>query len=266
MYLKINAYLVVASVGLSACDGLPRPAAEESARDVVLARLTELQNELKSLRLELAQLRQAVTEIHRAAVRPATTTPPQTAARSVAKKVSIDDDPVLGNSEAKIAVVEFSDYQCPFCNRFYSQTLAKLKARYIDTGKVKYVFRDFPLAFHPQAKSAAVAANCAGKQNAYWKMHDGLFNNQRRLGSDLYEELAKNLRLDVAAFQACTRQGARESKEIDADLAYGQSIGVRGTPTFFIGRLQGTDLIDAKQITGAQPLSVFEQTIDPLLK
>lgn len=93
-------------------------------------------------------------------------------------QVSMDDDPVLGNANAPITIIEFSDYECPFCKRFYDQTFGQIKKDYIDTGKVKFIYRDYPLSFHPGAEPAAQAANCAGEQGKYWEMHDKIFQAQ----------------------------------------------------------------------------------------
>ncbi len=236
-------------------------ASSTSDYEAILQELAKLHKEIKALRSEVGQLRQAVTEIHRRTVATPKVAPPP----PVAKAVSLDDDPILGDRQAKVGVVEFSDYQCPFCSRFHSQTFPKLKKNYIDTGKVQYVVRDFPLDFHRQAKEAAIAANCAGQQDAYWEMQHALFTNQRRLGPELYVELAKTLNLKVQAFRTCLQEADQE-KEVDNDLAYGQSIGVRGTPSFFVGRVQGGQLVKARRITGAQPFPVFAQAIDSLLK
>lgn len=92
--------------------------------------------------------------------------------------VSADDDPVLGNANAPVTMIEFSDYECPFCKRFYDQTLGQIKKEYVDTGKVKLIYRDYPLSFHPGAEPAAQAANCAGDQGKYWQMHDKIFQAQ----------------------------------------------------------------------------------------
>lgn len=92
--------------------------------------------------------------------------------------ISNDDDPVLGDANAAVTMVEFSDYECPFCKRFYDDTLAQIKSTYIDTGKLKLVYRDYPLSFHPGAEPAAQAANCAGEQGKYWEMHDKIFEAQ----------------------------------------------------------------------------------------
>jgi protein-disulfide isomerase len=257
--LKFMLFSLLISVVVSACTNAPtKPEqASKSEQDAVLARLAELQNEIKSLQAEVREIHQSVDDIHRVAVRPAP---------KPVTKVSLDESPILGSNDAKVAIVEFSDYQCPFCYRFFSQSLQKLKQQYIDTGKVKLVFRNFPLSIHPQAKSAAVAAQCAGKQDAYWKMHDALFSNQRRLGPPLYQELAEKLKLDTKVFQECTRDNAQVSKAINVDFVYGESLGVSGTPTFFVGRVQDGQIVDVKQIVGAQPYQVFAQALDALLR
>lgn len=230
-----------------------------SATAELLKQLTELREEVKALRNEVRQLRRTVAEIYRVAVRRSLPAP------KIAK-VSLDGDPVLGNPEAKVVVVEFSDYQCPFCRRFHIETFPQIKKTYIDTGKIKYIFRDFPLATkHSQARGAAIAANCAGKQDVYWEMHDRLFANQHRLGSELYEELARGLQLDVSAFLTCL-EDPDQGKEVDEDVSDGQSIAVRGTPHFFVGRAEGGRLVDVRRLTGAQPFHVFAQLIDSFLK
>ena len=180
-------------------------------------------------------------------------------------RTNVTDAPSLGRADAPVTIVEFSDYQCPFCKRFYATTLPALKKEYIDAGKVRYVFRDFPLVLHDHARSAAIAAHCAARQNTYWKMHDALFLQQARLGADLYKELAAGFRLDAPAFAACLNDPAAAA-EVDRDLAYGQSVGVRGTPSFFVGRIEKGQVVDAKAISGAKPFTVFAQAIDSLLK
>ncbi|MGH8536017.1 MAG: DsbA family protein, partial [Gammaproteobacteria bacterium] len=179
-------------------------------------------------------------------------------------EITLDNDASLGDPAAKIGIVEFSDFQCPFCLRSHTQTFPRLKESYITNRKLRYVYRDFPLDFHKEAKTAAVAANCAGKQGVYWEMHDALFMNQKRLGAPLYEKLAERLKLDVIAFKTCLNNGVEE-KEVESDMSYAQSIGVRGTPTFFIGMIQGPNLVDAKKLSGAEPFAVFASVIDPLV-
>ncbi|MGH8488734.1 MAG: DsbA family protein, partial [Gammaproteobacteria bacterium] len=153
----------------------------------MLDQLNDLNREMKAVRSELAQVRNALTEMHRAAVPP----PPAAPAQPVPVEITLDNDASLGDPAAKIGIVEFSDFQCPFCLRSHTQTFPRLKESYITNRKLRYVYRDFPLDFHKEAKTAAVAANCAGKQGVYWEMHDALFMNQKRLGAPLYEKLAE---------------------------------------------------------------------------
>jgi protein-disulfide isomerase len=166
--------------------------------------------------------------------------------------VDVDDDPVIGQKNAPITIVSFEDYQCPFCKRAFDQTFPQLKKEYIDTGKVKFVFRDFPLSFHPQAKSAAEASECADEQGKFWEYHDELFNNQASLGKDLYIKLAGDLGLNVEQFTQCVDSG-KYSEEVDKDFSYGQQVGVSGTPTFFVNGVK---------LVGAQPYAAFKQIID----
>lgn len=169
--------------------------------------------------------------------------------------VSAEDDAVLGNANAPVTIIEFSDFECPFCGKFYTETLPSIKENYIDIGKVKLVFRDFPLPFHPDAQKAAEAAECAGEQNKYWEMHDKIFENQNALSVANLKQYAKGMGLDSAQFNACLDSGKMAS-EVQKDLADGQGYGVSGTPTFFINGIE---------LVGAQPYSVFDQLIKQAL-
>lgn len=173
--------------------------------------------------------------------------------------VKIGDSPVKGDANAKVTIIEFSDFECPFCGRYFAQTLPDITKTYIDTGKVKYAFRNFPLGFHQNAKPAALAAACVyalGGNDAFWKYHDTLYSNQKDLGPDNYKKWAKTVGVDEAKFTTCFDSKQFEAK-IDADQADGQKAGVQGTPAFFI---------DGRLISGAQPFSVFQQVIDEELK
>ncbi|MBI2629047.1 DsbA family protein [Candidatus Pacearchaeota archaeon] len=169
--------------------------------------------------------------------------------------VSADDDPVLGNANAPVTIIEFSDYQCPFCERFFTSTLPQIKKDYIDTGKAKLVYRDFPLSsIHPYAQKAAEAAECAGEQgnNFYWKMHDKLFGNQNALDIESLKKYAQEISLDTNKFNTCLDSGAM-AQEVSKDTADGTSYGVQGTPAFFI---------NGQEISGAQPFESFKSIID----
>lgn len=165
---------------------------------------------------------------------------------------SADDDAVMGSEDAPVTIIEFSDYECPFCSRFYTQTMPSLKKNYIDTGKAKIVFRDFPLGFHSFAQKAAEATECAAEQGKFWEMHDKLFENQSSLDIASLKRFAAELGLNTQEFDSCLDSGTMAS-EVQKDLSDGQSYGVSGTPTFFIN---GT------KIVGAQPFGEFERIIE----
>ena len=165
-----------------------------------------------------------------------------------------------GSPDAPITIVEFSDFQCPYCERFFANTLPQLEKEYIDTGKVKLVYKDFPLSFHEQAMPAALAAECAGEQGKYWEMHDKLFSEQSRWVDnpkvdDAMKEFADELGLDADQFNECY-DSAKYADEINADMQEGIAAGVQGTPAFFI---------NGQFISGAQPFEVFKQIIDQML-
>ena len=168
---------------------------------------------------------------------------------------------VMGDPNAPVTIVEFSDYQCPFCQRHVLNTMPQLKKEYIDTGKVRYVFKDFPLSFHKQAMPAAMAAECAGEQGKYWEMHDKLFNERNKWNENpdvknVMKQFAQDLGLDMEQFNQCF-DSEKYKDEILADQHEGLAAGVQGTPAFFI---------NGQFLSGAQPYEVFKQVIDKLLE
>ncbi|WNM58659.1 DsbA family protein [Candidatus Nitrospira allomarina] len=239
----------------------PIPSSVETTDVFILRQLIEVQNELRDVRKELAEVRKSVSELQGSSNLPLAAAPRPSAVGNVELN---SDDPTLGSQKAKVAIVEFTDYQCPYCAKYHSDTFENLKKEYIDTGKVQYVLRDFPLDFHAYAIGAAIAANCAGEQDAYWQMNHQLFSNQSELGDGLYQKLARSLGLNMDLFESCVNS-PEQIQEVDADVVYGQEIGVNGTPTFFIGRVENGQLTDAKEVSGTQPLSAFSRIIEPLL-
>jgi len=167
-------------------------------------------------------------------------------------QVSLDDlDPFNGPADAPIVIVEFSDFECPFCQRHFQEVYPQLQSSYPD--QIKYYFLDFPLtSIHPNAVPAAEASLCALEQDAFWPFHDLLFGGSLNLGRASYESYASSLGLDIDAFTVCLDDG-RYNEEVMADLQQGVEIGVSSTPTFFIN---GIGLV------GAQPFEVFAQIID----
>jgi protein-disulfide isomerase len=182
--------------------------------------------------------------------------------------VTVDDDPIRGNQDAPITIIEFSDYQCPFCARFQIETLPLILEQYVDTGKVKFVYRDFPIQnIHPNALPAAVASECAHEQDKYWEYHDALFENQGVWSKvevtsaiTVFKEFATKLDLNQDQFNSCLDSG-KYIEEVNNDLKDGQSYDVTGTPGFFIGN----EKIGFVKINGAQPFEAFKSIIDSQL-
>ena len=180
-------------------------------------------------------------------------------------RTSVADAPMLGRADAPVTLVEFSDYQCPFCQRFFATTLSALKKDYVDTGKVRYVFRDFPLdQLHPQARKAAEAAHCAGELGKYWEMHELLFQNQKALAPPQLAERARTVGVDGAKFDECLSSG-RHAVRVTRGLTDGAALGVQGTPTFVVGKTKPGDVVEGTPIRGAQPLETFRRIIDQTL-
>lgn len=187
-------------------------------------------------------------------------------------KVSVDDDPVLGNKDAPVTLIEFADFECPFCKKSFEEVLPKLRKEYIDTGKVKFVARDFPLDFHKNAVKEAEAANCArelGGDSAYFKYHDEVYkrteSNGEGLALDQLPVIAKANGLDTVKFKTCLDSGKFKG-EIDKDIKDGSNAGVNGTPAWFVGKSTEDGLIDGIFINGAEDFEVFQKLIDEQLK
>ncbi len=169
--------------------------------------------------------------------------------------------PAKGDKNAPVTIVEFSDFECPFCARFYSETLPKIQKEYIDTGKVKLVYMHYPLSFHAKAKPLANAAECANDQGKFWEMHDKIFENNTSgalsaATDDTYKQWAAELGLNTTNFNTCYDNKTFES-EIDKEFTLGGELGVSGTPAFYI---------NGRQLIGAMPFESFKAIIDEELK
>ena len=174
----------------------------------------------------------------------------------------------FGDRSAHVAIIEFSDFQCPFCGNFFNTTYPLIYNDYVKTGKVAYFFRDFPLSsLHPAAAKAAEAARCADEQGKFREMHDRLFMNQQTLDVTYLPVHAAALGLDQMQFKACLTSG-RYAVQVRADVEEGQRLGVKGTPSFFLGRYDARAATVAAmvRIDGAQPYSTFRDALDKLLK
>lgn len=165
--------------------------------------------------------------------------------------VPVDDDPAIGPDNAAITIVEFSDYECPYCRQWHSEVFTKLMEEYPE--QVRLVYRDFPLSsIHPNAIPAALAANCANEQGKFWPFHERLFSMELGLSDQAYQDYATALGLNVQSFSECL-ESDRYQAEVEADYQFAAELGVRSTPTFFINGIA---------VVGAQPFEVFQQVID----
>jgi protein-disulfide isomerase len=176
---------------------------------------------------------------------------PETTQQIVRYDVPVDDDPSIGPDDAPITIVEFSDYECPYCRSWHNDVFARLQDEYPQ--QVRLVYRDFPLSsIHANAVPAAVAANCANEQDKFWPFHDNLFSMELGLSDEAYQEYASRLGMNVQAFLECM-ESDRYQTEVQADYQFASDLGVRSTPTFFINGIA---------VVGAQPFDVFKQVID----
>mgnify|MGYP001025523000 FL=1 len=187
---------------------------------------------------------------------------------SIPLEISADNDPIIGNPDAPITIIEFSDFQCPFCARFHIQTLPTIMEEYIEKGDVKLVFRDFPLqSIHPNAVPASVAAECSNEQGKFKEMHDILFEKQNEWSNletvyaiELFNQYSEQINLEQEQFTSCL-SSAKYVKEIQNDLNDGRTYGITGTPGFFIGNQE----IGFVELKGAQPFESFKKVIDSQL-
>jgi len=182
-------------------------------------------------------------------------------------KLKLGNEGVIeGDENAGIELIEFSDFECPFCGRFYTQTLSQIKKDYIDTGKVKMIYKDFPLSFHPSAMKAAIAGECAKEQGKFWELHDKIFDNQQAWANQgpivsipLFKQYASDLGLDENQFNTCLDED-KYADEVQEDIGEAGSL-VSGTPTFLIGNEKDGYTV----LVGAQPYQAFKQILDERL-
>lgn len=211
----------------------------------------EILNELKSIHALLARM---------ATLQPAAQ--PQAPPRPTRGKLSSVKGFVMGKPNAPLTMVEFTDLQCPFCRQYITSTFGDLKKNWIDTGKLRYISRDFPLSFHPEALPAARAARCAGEQGKFWEMRTTLMSNANLLNADYITKTAQDMKLDMKAFATCTAS-TKYDAEIQSEEAEGVQLGVTGTPSFLMGKTE-PDTVEGPMIVGALPYNVFDQKLKEL--
>jgi len=223
----------------------------------VRAQDTITREQADTLIKEIRELRQAIEGLR---------APRRQAERPPDEKVKVDvaGVQVLGRADAPLTLVEFTDLECPYCRSFHVGAFERLKREYIDTGKLRFFSRDFPLDFHPNARPAALAVRCAGEQGKFWEMRHVVTLNASALNRELYDRLARELGVDGGKFSACITAD-RYRTEIDRDMAEATKAGVSGTPTFVLGITTPGTAVEGQRIVGAQPFPVFEAQIKALL-
>jgi protein-disulfide isomerase len=237
----LRAALVALAVTMVAGSPAPVAAQDPITRD----QAERLIQEIRQIREVLQQLR---------APQPAAAAPQRPADERV--KIDLRGANAMGRDDAPVTMVEFTDLECPFCRTFHTGTFEQIKRDYIDTGKVRFVSRDFPLDFHANARPAALAVRCAGEQGKFWEMRHRVTVSGNALSRDTYFALAKNLGLDITRFGACVGN-EKYKAAVDQDVAAAVAAGVNGTPTFVVGPT-APDGVEGQRIVGAVPYAVFE--------
>jgi len=242
--LTILAVLLLLSLGINAW---------------TISQLSTVKKGMKNQQLKVAKLADDIKKLQ--------TGGPRKPSKSDTPKevlVSFDDDYIKGDPKAPVTIVEFSDYQCPYCRKFHNEVLPQIQEEYISKGKVRYIFRDFPLSFHKQAVPAAIAANCAGEQGKYWEMNNFLFANPGKLSTSKIIPEVEALGLDKAKFEACVNDDSKKA-EVDADSKAGRNYGVRGTPSLFIGKTGDGTEMNAIYLRGLRQFDSLKPIIDKKL-
>ena len=208
---------------------------------------------------ELRQIRQMLeTQQAKPAARRRKSRPPRRRSRDLTG-VSM-----LGSKDAPLTIVEYTDYQCPFCQRFHVTAFPEIKKNYIDTGKVRFFSKDMPLDFHPNAMRAAMAARCAGEQNKFWELRDVMGANPNSLDMEHIVGFAGDLKMDTQALRACIDSG-KYKDPVQTDVLEAMKIGANGTPTFVVGKSVGNG-VDGELVVGAMPFQMFDAKMKELCR
>ncbi len=230
--------------------------------------LETLRQQLERVLAELEEQREAISELKESVERLEQVSRAVKERRGQAEQprmvtVSTDRRPFKGDVEAPVTLVEFSDFQCPYCARFFHDVLPALERDLIASGKLRFVYRHYPLPIHAQARSAAQAANCAQRQGKFWEMHDWLFANQAALDGPAFARAGRDLGLDVAAYDAC-RESPEVKAEVERDIRDAVKAGVRGTPAFVIGRSEPNGTVTGEVAVGVHSIEAIREQVEAL--
>lgn len=246
------------ALGLAAgCQGQGDTGAERE----ILQQLAAIQDDLDELKDEVSDLKDQVASPPAPAV---AARAPAAAPRFSPTPVQTAGYPSLGKNDAPVTMVEFTDFQCPFCRRHATNTLPQLRKDFVDTGKVRYVVVDNPIPSHRYAAQAAQAAHCAGDQGKYWQMHDHLFENQHRITPQALVTFAQEIGADPKAFSACMDSG-KHAAEVQAAGRVSAMAGARGTPSFVIGKTGADGKVSGQVVVGAKAYPYFANILNKLL-
>lgn len=253
--MKMNtvtrALAAVAGVALLAATPIaqtPQQPSSPPSQQTIQQQNEEMIKELRAIRQLLERLTQ-----------PQPSAPPQ----PQRGRVSNTKGYMLGKPDAPLTMVEFTDLQCPYCRQFALTAFDEIKKNWIDTGKLRYISRDFPLDFHAQAMNAARAARCAGEQGKFWELRMTLMRNANLLTPDYITKSAADLKLDMKAYTACAASSKYDA-EIQAEMAEGTQIGITGTPTFILGPTTASG-VEGPILVGALPYASFDAKLKDLL-
>lgn len=252
--MKFHSQLISVAVLAFASQGLTGSALAAGDEELA-ATVEELKQGQDEMRKELAEIKKLIQQLPRGGA---------PSGPNVAGKIfDLGDNPSLGSDDAKIALLEFTDYQCPYCKRHKENTQPQIDSEYIDSGKIRFVSLDMPLTrIHPLAVKAAEAAHCAEEQGQYWQMRDQIFTNQKNL--EPWNAHAEALGMDVGEYEACLDSG-KYTDAVNADLAEATKAGATGTPSFVVAVIDDKDPSKVRGITfirGAQPFAAFKTALD----
>jgi len=237
-----------------------------SAEDALRQELDEIKQNQQVIQKDLMEIKALLSRLT-AQIPPPQPTPqqqPETNIKGTA--FDIGGNPVIGSESAKLILVEFSDYQCPFCGRYARETFPQIKERYIDKGLIRYTVIDQPLAMHPEAAKAAEASHCAEEQGKFWEMHEKMMADQDALKN--LSSYAKALKLNVRQFEDCLNTG-KYGPAVNRDMALANELGISGVPGFIIGTVDEKDpraVTGISEIRGAAPFGNFQHELDAALR
>jgi len=243
---KYFAFLLIAALPLAAQKKAAAPAPAAADQSITRDQADEIIKELRQIR-QLLEKQQAAAPAPREE---------QPAKARIADLTGVN---MLGSKDAPITIVEYTDYQCPFCQRFHLSAYPEIKKQYVDTGKVRFYSKDLPLDFHPNALRAAQAARCASEQGKFWEIRDIMGANPDKLDMGHIMGFASDLKLDTQKFQDCVNSD-KYKERVQADVAEAMRVGANGTPAFVVGKSTGNG-VDGELVVGAMPFAMFDEKI-----